>query len=147
MEDIELKKGTKFKDWIIFLAYAGFAMLCFYYNIWWGGFGSGAMATYAFPNARFRVWLHKKGQEGLELAKGLLWLGLGLLIIAGVIWLFSSVFNGIGGFGKYEGQTAEEWFNYYDEAEAKYQRLHDCVEPYATANRYISADDLYYECF
>lgn len=48
---------------------------------------------------------------------------------------------------KYEGQTAEEWFNDYDEAEAKYQQLHDCVEPYATANGYIPADDLYYECF
>ena len=66
--------------------------------------------------------------------------------IIGIV-VFWFVFSAFGGIGKYEGQTAEEWFNDYDEAEARYQQLHDCVEPYATANGYISADDLYYECF
>ena len=69
------------------------------------------------------------------------WLGVIVAVIA------TSLFWGIGSKGKYEGQTAEEWFNDYDNAEVKYQTLYDCVEPYASAGKYISADDLYYECF
>lgn len=29
-----------------------------------------------------------------------------------------SILNGIGNLGKYEGKTAEEWFNEYDQAES-----------------------------
>lgn len=61
--------------------------------------------------------------------------------------LLSAFFLSGCAIGKYEGQTAEEWFNDYDDVEERHQQLHDCVEPYATANGYISADDLYYECF
>lgn len=31
---------------------------------------------------------------------------------------------------KYEGQTAEEWFNYYDESEARYEEFRSCVEDF-----------------
>ena len=30
----------------------------------------------------------------------------------------------------YEGQTAEEWFNAYDEAESRYEEFRTCVEDY-----------------
>lgn len=30
----------------------------------------------------------------------------------------------------YEGQTAEEWFNTYDEAESAYQEFRTCVEDF-----------------
>lgn len=30
----------------------------------------------------------------------------------------------------YEGQTAEEWFNEYDEAESRYEEFRTCVEDY-----------------
>ncbi len=63
-----------------------------------------------------------------ELVKGLLWLGLVLLIIGGVIWFISSVFSGIGGLGKYEGQTAEEWFNQYEEASGQVEKLKTALQ-------------------
>lgn len=43
--------------------------------------------------------------------------------------------------GKYEGMTAEEWFNQYDYENARYIELRDCVETY-----YENPDDLYYNC-
>lgn len=69
---------------------------------------------------------------------------IGWIIGIAVIWF---IFSAVGGIGKYEGETAEEWFNRYDIQQTRYQELHDCVEPYATAEGYIPADDLYYECF
>lgn len=53
------------------------------------------------------------------------WIGaiIGIVIIGAVIWWFS-------GAGKYEGETAEYWFNAYDEAEAKYDEFRSCVEDY-----------------
>jgi len=53
------------------------------------------------------------------------WIGgiIGIVIIGAVIWWFS-------GAGKYEGETAEYWFNAYDEAEAKYDKFRSCVEDY-----------------
>lgn len=38
-------------------------------------------------------------------------------LIIGIVIVYS-IFNGIGSMGKYEGQTAEEWYNEYDQAEA-----------------------------
>ena len=31
---------------------------------------------------------------------------------------------------KYEGQTAEEWFNEYDYAESRYENFRNCVEDF-----------------
>ncbi len=44
-------------------------------------------------------------------------------------------------FGKYEGMTAEEWFNEYDYENARYEELRDCVETY-----YEDPEELYYSC-
>ena len=43
------------------------------------------------------------------------------IIIAAIIW-------GIGKHGKYEGLTAEDWFNEYDYCEARLERYQSCVE-------------------
>lgn len=34
----------------------------------------------------------------------------------------------------YEGQTAEEWFNDYDEAESRYQEFRTCVEDFDSSD-------------
>ena len=46
-----------------------------------------------------------------------------ILLIGAAIWWFS-------GAGKYEGQTAEEWFNEADYWESKYSEFRECVEDY-----------------
>lgn len=43
------------------------------------------------------------------------------IIIASLIW-------GIGKQGKYEGQTAEDWFNEYDYCESRLQTYQECAE-------------------
>lgn len=43
------------------------------------------------------------------------------IIIIALIW-------GIGKNGKYEGQTAEYWFNEYDYCESQIYRYQSCVE-------------------
>ena len=48
----------------------------------------------------------------------------GLIGIA-VIWFVISI---IGGIGKYDGQSAEEWFNEYDEASAKVEELRTALQ-------------------
>ena len=103
------------------------------------------------PNDRFHYWLVRKRNELFESVKGLLALGAIILTIGVVLWLgwwvLSSIGKGLSSIGKYQGQTAEEWYYDFANAEDKYRELHNCVEPYATANGYVSADDLYYECF
>lgn len=102
------------------------------------------------PNNRFHYWLVRKWSEFLDTAKGLAILGATILAIGVVIglgwWFLSSVGNGLGSIGKYEGQTAKEWFYEYDEAEARYQRLYDCVEPLAYSDNYEDLKSIYYEC-
>lgn len=143
MEETEEKKKSDYNpSWLAFIGYGALALLALYYNIW-SGIGAvmfGIMAALSFPHAS----TNKKIKEWMT---NLMYLGIVVIVIAVVVWGASQLFGGIGNIGKYEGQTAEEWFNDYDDAEARYQQLHDCVEPYATAGRYISADDLYYECF
>lgn len=55
---------------------------------------------------------------------------IGWIIGGAVIWF---IFSAIGGVGKYEGQSAEEWFNQYDEASAKVEDLSTKVENLQTA--------------
>jgi hypothetical protein len=43
------------------------------------------------------------------------------IIIVSLIW-------GIGKKGKYEGQTAEEWFNEYDDCQVRLEEYQSCVE-------------------
>jgi len=52
---------------------------------------------------------------------GLIWGIILGIIIASLLW-------GIGKKGKYEGQTAEEWFNYYDYCESRLQTYQECAE-------------------
>lgn len=52
-------------------------------------------------------------------------------IVAIVVICF--VFGSIGGIGKYEGQSAEYWFNADDEAEAQVEELQNKVNEYQTA--------------
>lgn len=50
---------------------------------------------------------------------------IGWIIGIAVIWF---IFSAVGGVGKYEGQTAEEWFNQYDEASAQVENLRDALQ-------------------
>lgn len=48
------------------------------------------------------------------------------IIVTIVILYF--VFRFFGGIGKYEGESAEYWFNEYDAESAQYDELKTCVE-------------------
>lgn len=108
------------------------------------------LAIICFPNKRFQVWLVVQWNRLTSFVGALFNLGVWLVIVGIVIWIalaiINSLGNGLGSIGKYEGQTAKEWFYDYDEAETRYQELRDCVETFATSNRYMSANDLYYGC-
>lgn len=56
------------------------------------------------------------------------WIGgiIGILIVGAIIWWFS-------GAGKYEGRTAEEWFNVYDYETARNEELENRLSDYQTA--------------
>ncbi|MFA9288462.1 MAG: hypothetical protein ACEQSA_01105 [Weeksellaceae bacterium] len=49
-----------------------------------------------------------------------------IIFIAGIIWVLT---NG----GKYEGETAEYWFNAYDEVQAENDDLRYAIDEYSTA--------------
>lgn len=55
---------------------------------------------------------------------------IGWIIGIAVGWL---IFNAIRGFGKYEGLSAEEWFNQYDEESAQVEELNTKVDDLKTA--------------
>ncbi|MDP3982769.1 MAG: hypothetical protein Q8Q65_01695, partial [bacterium] len=61
-----------------------------------------------------------------------------ILVIAGLIlgggwWFLSSIGNGLSSIGKYEGQTAEEWFNEYNAASAQIDALNTRIEDFQYA--------------
>lgn len=53
-----------------------------------------------------------------------------ILIILLIVWLFSGIGKWVGGFGKYEGRTAQEWFDAYNACYINCQNFRDCVEEY-----------------
>ncbi len=63
-----------------------------------------------------------------------------ILLIIIVIWL--AFFHK----QKYEGQTAEEWFNYYDYAEARNAELRGCIEDYGYSDDYEDLQNIVYNC-
>lgn len=65
-----------------------------------------------------------------------------LILIGALIWAF--FFHN----DTYEGQTAEEWFNDYDEAEARYEEFRNCVEDYDSfdINTQIEYGGVFYYC-
>jgi len=138
----EDKKSEFNPSWPAFLGFGALALASLYYNIWSGlaAVLFGVIAVLSFPHAatnkKIKAWL-----------TGAMYLVIILVVIGAVICGISKLFGGISSLGKYERPTAEEWFNDYDDAEARYQKLHECVEVYALAGGYISADDLYAECF
>ena len=52
--------------------------------------------------------------------------------IIGII-IVISLFLLMGGLGKYEGQTAEEWFNAYDAESARAEELENKISDFETA--------------
>jgi len=55
-------------------------------------------------------------------------------IVAVVVIFF--VIGLISDSGKYEGESAEFWFNAYDQENANYDKLKSCVEDYAYYDDY-----------
>ncbi|KKS94812.1 MAG: hypothetical protein UV68_C0002G0012 [Candidatus Collierbacteria bacterium GW2011_GWC2_43_12] len=92
------------------------------------------LAVVCIPNKKIQAWLNGQLKKITSLFKGLLSLGIGLVILGVVIWgawaVLNGIGNGLGSIGRYEGQTAEEWFNDYSEMEDKYQQFRSCVEDY-----------------
>lgn len=66
--------------------------------------------------------------------------GINWLLIIVLIWLIFFHKQ------KYEGLTAEEWFNRYDSAEERYEQFHSCVEEYAYSSDYNDLKEIYYQC-
>lgn len=48
---------------------------------------------------------------------------------------------------KYQGLTAEEWFNKYDEIDAEYTDLKSCVEFHVNSNNFREIMSTYNDCF
>ncbi len=134
------EKKKSFISWASFFGIVAFVLASVYLKMWLAAVFFAIIAIFSFPHAE----TNKKIKDWLTVA---MYLIIMLIVIGAVIWGISKLFGGIGGLGKYEGQTAEEWFNDYDYAESKYQELYDCVEPYLLGSGNISADDLRSECF
>lgn len=96
------------------------------------------LAVICFPNKRFHAWLGVQWKGIASLISTLFWVGVFLVVAGIVIWIGWSILSGIGNrlssIGKYEGQTAEEWFNDYDEAESSYSQLKDCIDNLPTGD-------------
>ena len=71
------------------------------------------------------------------LIKIIFWIGVVIIAGRGIRNIFSY---------KYEGKTAQEWFNAYDEASADYDELYNCVEYYAISDDYDDLASIYYMC-
>jgi len=97
----------------------------FYYKTFWylGGIIFSIMALLSIPNQKVRDWF-------INSFKKLLYLILALVILGITIWLGGKMLKGIGNLGKYEGQTAKEWYYDYADAEDRYQEFRNCVEVY-----------------
>jgi hypothetical protein len=128
--DAETKKQDYKPSWPLFLFFGIFSTLCFYYSIWWGGIMFGIGALLCFPNEKGHSWIMQQFSNIKSFLKSLLYLGLVLLIIGGIIWFIGKTFGAIGNIGKYEGQTAEEWYGNYADVEDRYQQFKNCVEDY-----------------
>ena len=55
---------------------------------------------------------------------------IGWVIGIAVFWF---IFSNIGGAGEYQGQSAEDWFNEYDEASVEIDRLNTRIEDFQYA--------------
>jgi len=141
------KKESSAEKWFYFLLFCALSFTGFYYNVWQGfaGVMFGLAALFSFPNTKLNSWLQRKVTQSLEIGKNLLYLGIFLLIIVGVIWFVSKVFTGIGNLGTYEGRNAEEWFNEYDYSVANNDELRDCVETASNYYGYEDYEDLQYQ--
>lgn len=69
--------------------------------------------------------------------------GIGLGICIGVGVFIGSV---LGGSGKYEGMTAEEWYYEYDYENGRYEDLYACVEDLSYSDDYEDLSQIYSSC-
>lgn len=98
-------------------------------------------ALITIPNNQIRNWFKST-------LSSLLYLGLALLAIGIVVWLGSKGLGAVGSLGKYNGQTAEEWYYDYANAEDRYQKFRECVEEYDSFDirTQISYGGVFYYC-
>src|SRR3989344_5290077 len=59
-------------------------------------------------------WIAQQVTKIKDLFISLIIIGIVILVIGVAVWVFNAVVSGIGNSGKFEGQTAEEWFYDYD---------------------------------
>lgn len=59
-----------------------------------------------------------------------------ITILIFAIWSISRITGGILNLGKYEGQTAKDWYYDYEEMEDIYYQFRECVEEYDNLDTY-----------
>lgn len=122
--------------WLGMITFWGLAALIIFTNepldwYFWGALGLGALFI---PDKKYQKWLHETGDRIGE------WIGkaivavIGLGIVIGLIWgffaLVGSFFDGVGGIGKFEGLSAEEWYYEYADAEYRVEQLQSQLYEY-----------------
>ena len=147
----EQTKQEEFRpSWAYFIFFGVFSMVSFYEKVYgyFGGIFFGIFAILCFPNHNIHVWIMKQVSNIKKLIVSLLYLGLVLLVIGVFIWFLGKIFNGIGSLGKYEGQTAKEWYYDYVDAEDRYEEFRSCVTDYdsLSVQTQLKYGGVYYYC-
>jgi hypothetical protein len=133
---MEEKNSHKHPDWKWFIFWSSIAIYAFF---------SKAIEGIGFIVPSLVALLGLQHTEIMESAKTLvtdLWQPINRLVSSIFNVVFALIFfilivlfvskamGGLLSFGKYEGQTAKEWFYEYDAIEERYQQFRECVEEY-----------------
>jgi hypothetical protein len=147
------KKNEEFKpNWWVFLFFGGFGLFSAYAGVWWGTLLFAGLALLTFPNKD----THKKIM-GITTGfwsgiKGLLYLGLILLLIGGGLWFGGKVLGGLFG-GSSDYSSAGSYSDYdedssqtisYDEAIDNYW---DDIQDYVDGTETVEACYDYSNCY
>ncbi|MEK7581116.1 MAG: hypothetical protein AAB512_02415 [Patescibacteria group bacterium] len=127
-------------QWIAFLSLATFLLFSLLFNyglkpVYWIILAGITISN--VPKGRFRDWLVHKRDETLEIVGicftwGVLIFVIGIALLIGW-WFLSSVGNGLGSIGEYDGKTAKGWYNEYDEISSEADELDTQVGNLKTA--------------
>jgi hypothetical protein len=89
---------------------------------------------YSKNEERINKWIGDKLISVFKLFTSFFNLGLTLLVLGILLWFGLKTIGAVGNIGKYDGQTAEEWFNQYDEEAAANDDLKNCLHDLPTSD-------------
>jgi len=79
------------------------------------------LAALCVPHKGYQIWLAAQWKMLTDLFSSLVSLGFWLAVLVLIVWggwkFLGGIGNGLGSFGRYEGMTAEEWYDEYADAE------------------------------